>query len=103
MSNMMLYVLGESLAQATGKNETLCRGLLRLTVMDSVEPLRQTPDPNQAMAYMKTMAFEDWKAIIEGAVLSQRLANIRVAKPDDVVARLRQTLVEKQSLLTMTA
>ena len=102
MSNM-LYVLGASLAQATGKSEILCRGLLRLSVLDSVEHLRQTSDLNQVMDYMRTMSYQDWKTFVEGAVLSQRLANIGVARPADIVGQLRQTLADAQSLLTMAA
>lgn len=99
----MLYVLGASLAQAISKDETICRGIVRLAVTDSVPHLRQTSDPSQASAYIKTMAYEDWKAIVEGPVLFQRLTNLGIKDPAGIVARLRQTLVEKQSLLTMLA
>jgi len=99
----MLHVLGASLAQATGKEESICRGLIRLSIMDSVEYLRQSSDFAQVAAHMQTMAYQDWKAVLEGAVLAQRLANIGITEPAGVVARLKQTLVEKQSLLTMAA
>ena len=102
MSNM-LHILGASLAQATGKQEILCRGLLRLSVLDSVEHLRQSSDLKQVMAHMQTMTYQDWKAFVEGAVLSQRLENIGVSRPADVVAQLKQTLADAQSLLTMSA
>jgi hypothetical protein len=102
MSNM-LYILGASLAQTTGKEEGICRGMLCLSVMDSVKHLQQTSDITQVLAHMQTMTYQDWKAIIEGTALLQRVASIGITRPVDVIARLKQTLVEKQSLLTMAA
>ena len=52
---------------------------------------------------MKKMTYQDWKAVIEGPVLSQCLASIGIKDVAPVVAQLKQTLVEQQSLLTMTA
>ena len=102
MSNM-LSILGSSLAQATGKEEGICRGLLRLSIQDSVEYLQETTDLAQVAAHIQTMTYQDWKNIIEGGVLAQRLANMGIAEPGDIVTGLKQTLAEKQSLLTMTA
>jgi hypothetical protein len=103
----MLYILGASLAQAIGEEEIVCRGVLRLTITSSVEQLRQMSDPGQALtetiAYMKKMTYQDWKAIVEGPALSQSLANIGIKDSPTIAARLRQTLIEQQSLFTMTA
>ncbi len=103
----MLYSLGASMAQAIGEEERICRGLLRLTVMDSVDRLRQMSDSpqvtTQTIAYMKKMTYSDWRAILEEPGLCQRLANIGIKEPASVVAQLKQTLVEQQSLFTMTA
>ncbi len=106
MSNM-LYILGTSLAQVTGKDEILCRGVLRMTVINSVEHLRQLTDPVKATtettAYLTKMNYQDWKAIIEGQAFSRNLANIGVKETSTPTARLMQTLIEQQSLFTMTA
>jgi hypothetical protein len=103
----MLQVLAASMAQTIGEEEIVCRGMLRLTITSSVEQLRQITDPGQvttqAIAYIKKMTYQDWKAVIEGPALSQNLANIGIADSATVAARLRQTLVEQQSLFTMTA
>jgi hypothetical protein len=105
--NNMLYLLGASLAQAIGEEEILCRGVLRLTVTSSVEQLRQLPDPSQAtsetIAYIKKMTYRDWKAVIEGPMLSQNLASVGIKDSSTVATRLMQTLVEQQSLFTMAA
>lgn len=102
MSNMF-YSLGAALAQTIGREEMVGRGILRLCIMDSVDQLRQMTDVIQATDYIKTMNYQDWKAILEGSVLSQRLANMGIQEPSIVVVRLKQTLVDQQSLLTMTA
>ena len=101
MSNM-LYILGDRLAQLTGTQEMICRGMLRLSIMDSL-PNMQTADGQQALAYMKAMTYADWQVAIESQALSSRLAAIRVKEPATVVAQLKRTLVEKQSLLTLSA
>lgn len=103
----MFYTLGASLAQAIGEDEILCRGVLRMTIINSVQHLRKMTDPLQSttetIAYMKKMTYQDWKAIIEGPVLSQNLTNIGIKETSTVKARLMQTLVEQQSLFTMAA
>lgn len=105
MSNM-LSTLGASLSQATGKDEILCRGVLRMTIINSVEHLRQMTDPIQTtietVAHITKMTYDDWKAIIEGSALPRNLANIGVKEPNVVVTRLKQALIDQQSLLTMT-
>ena len=52
---------------------------------------------------MKAMTYADWQVAIESQALSSRLAAIRVKEPATVIAQLKQTLVEKQSLLTLSA
>jgi len=103
----MLYVLGTRLAQTISADETVCRGLLRLTVMSSVEQLKQVSDPRQAtiktIAYVNKMTYQDWKNVIESPMLYQRLANIGIKEPPNIVNQLKQTLVEQQSLFTMAA
>jgi hypothetical protein len=103
----MLYTLGASLAQVIGEDEILCRGVLRMTVINSVKHLQQMTDPAQAttetIAYMKKMTYQDWKVIIEGPALSKTLANIGIKETSTLTARLMQTLVEQQSLFTMAA
>lgn len=102
MSNIF-YSLGAALAHSIGREEMIGRGLLRLCIMDREEQLRQVSGGIQSTDYIQTMNYEDWKAVLEGAVLSQRLANIGVSEPTVVVDRLKQVLVDQQSLLTLTA
>ena len=107
MSKVMLYTLGASLAQATGKDEILCRGVLRMTIMNNVPRLREMRDPLQAMtettAYVARMTYQDWKAVVEGSALFQNLMLMGIKETSTVIARLSQVLVEQQSLFTMAA
>lgn len=106
MSNMF-HILGASLAQEIGKDEILCRGVLRMAITGSVSYLQQITDPVKAraetMTYAMMMTYQDWKNIIDGPVFSQVLANIGLKDTSALKARLLQTLVEQQSLFTMTA
>ena len=106
MSNM-LYTLGASLAQVIDKDEILCRGVLRMTVINSVEHLREMNDPlkttTETAAYLARMTYQDWKAIIEGAALPKNLARLGIKETPTLATRLMQTLVEQQSLFTMAA
>ena len=88
MSNM-LFILGERLAALIEKQEFICRGMLRMAVEDGAQQLN-------------TMSFRDWETVLQGEALSRRLTNVGVEDSAKVVAALRQTLVEKQSLLTMS-
>jgi hypothetical protein len=103
----MLYTLSASLAQAMGKDEILCRGMLRMTIIGSANHLQQITDPVQSMtetaAYIARMTYQDWKAIIEGRALSRNLTMIGIKETSAVTAQLMQTLVEQQSLFTMAA
>jgi hypothetical protein len=103
----MLYTFGASLAQAIDKDEILCRGVLRMTIINSVQHLQQMTDPVQSTTetvdYITKMTYQDWKAIIEGPALSQNLASIGIKETSTLTARLMQTLVEQQSLFTMAA
>src|SRR5512145_2380459 len=102
MSNM-LNILGSTMAHTIGQDEMVCRGLLRLSIMDNLDPSRTSSDLNQVATHIKTMGYQDWKTVLDGPVFVQRLSNMGIKEPVGVVARLKQTLVEQQSLLTMTA
>ncbi len=97
----MLQILGAALAQATGTQEATCRGLLRLTITDSVVEL-STATPQQILSHINTMSYDGWKMTLEHPELSRRLTAIGVKDAGSVVSELKQTLVEKQSLLMMT-
>ncbi|MBK9923747.1 MAG: hypothetical protein IPP66_00515 [Anaerolineales bacterium] len=106
MSNMF-HTLGASLAQEIGKDEVLCRGVLRMAVANSVKSLQRISDPvktmNETLTYITNMKYRDWKTLIEGPSLSQILTNIGVKDVTAVTDRLMETLVEQQSLFTMEA
>ena len=99
----MLNALGTSISLSTKLEEITCRGLLRLCIMDSMEQLKIPNDPRQTTAYINRMTYNDWKGIVESQVLSSRLTNSGVSDPARVVTALKQTLMDKQSLLTMAA
>jgi len=99
----MLDSLGMTLAQTIGKEAMVCRGLLRLTIADSAEQLWQTSDYGQIMSRTRMMSYQDWKDIIEGPALVQRLKGIGIQDPTIIVTELKQTLIEQQSLFTMMA
>jgi hypothetical protein len=106
MSNMF-YTLSASLAQATGEDEVLCRGVLRMTIINSAPHLRQITDPVESttaiMTHMTKMTYHDWKTLIEGPAFSRMLGRIGIKEPSTVKTELIQTLVEQQSLFTMGA
>ena len=56
----MLHILGASLAEMVGKEEFVCRGMLRLAIEDIVEHLHQTTDHRIWKEHLKTMNFRDW-------------------------------------------
>lgn len=99
----MLHILGARLATEIEKDENVCRGMLRIAIADSVERLQKTMDHRTWMEHLNSMSFRDWEAVLQGGGLSQRLSNMGIKDSADVVAKLRRTLVEKQSLLTMSA
>jgi hypothetical protein len=103
----MFHILGASLAQEIGKDEVLCRGVLRMAVENSVKHLRQMTDPikavNETLTHITNMTYQDWKIIIEGPALAQILTNIGVKSTPALTARLMETLIEQQSLFTMAA
>mgnify|MGYP001329477496 CR=1 FL=1 len=106
MSNM-LNTLSVSLSEATGEDEVLCRGVLRMAIKNNVQHLRQMTDPvkssNETMTYITKMTYQDWKAIIEGPALSRMLGAIGLKETSILKTHLMQTLVEQQSLFTMGA
>jgi len=103
MTNM-LYILGARLSEVIGSSEVTCRGVFRMAVRESVERIRRETEYHQLLVeHMKAMGFRDWQALLQGESLQQQLRNIGVENPTGVVGQLQQTLVEKQSLFTLTA
>lgn len=101
MSNMML-ILGDRLAQLTGKQESICRGLLRLSIMDS-SPLAKITDGQKVLEYVNAMAYTDWRQVLDSEALLSRLKAVNVRDPESVIAKLKETLNIKQSLFTLSA
>jgi len=103
----MFHILCVSLAQEIGKDEILCRGLLRIIITTNVKHLQQINDPVKAVmettVHASRMTYQEWKTILESPGLSQALAKFGINNPSTVTARLMQTLVEQQSLFTMIA
>jgi hypothetical protein len=103
----MFQILGAGMAQEIGKDEILCRGVLRVAITNSVKHLQQISDPikarNETIAHAARMTYQDWKTLIESPSFSQVLANIGIQETSALAARLMQTLVEQQSLFTMAA
>lgn len=101
MMNNMLYILGARMAEVIGRPEMSCRGLLRYALIDSVADLDMS-DISQVMSYLNRMTYEDWRLLLESDTLRQRLSTIGMSEIDEVIAELRATLVEHQSLLTIS-
>ena len=95
----MHLILGKDLAERTGKNETVCRGLLRLAIQDQCG----FDDPALVEGYLKRMGFREWERVLNDANLAKRLANVGVQNSSDAIAQAKRTLVEKQSLFTMSS
>ena len=98
----MLHILGATLATATEKEEIVCRGLLRLSIAEHTA-LNQQTDPAQLAAHIKTMTYADWVQVLSRQTLLERLSSLGVLQATQVLAHLKQTLIEKQSLLTIAA
>ena len=101
--SMMLNILGARLAKLSDKSELSCRGIIRYAVSDNVEHLQNTLDYKVWHNHLQTMSYYDWDDILQSPSFSKRLANIGLKDTPDVVHHLRQTLVEKQALLTLAA
>jgi len=103
----MFQILCMSLAKEIGKDEILCRGLLRVIITNNVKRLQQITDPVRAItetnSYTSRMSYQEWKTILESPGFSQTLSNVGISDSSAVTARLMQTLVEQQSLFTMEA
>jgi hypothetical protein len=103
----MFHILGASLAKETGKDEILCRGMLRMAITNSVNHLRQISDPVRARTetvdYAAKMTYQDWKTLIEGPLFSRTLMTMGMKDAAAIPERLMQTLIEQQSLFTMAA
>ena len=95
----MLYILGDEIANVTGIQATVCRGMMRLTaekVCDSINPMI-------IEAFIEKLDFFGWQNIINDPSFSQRLANMGIKNVPGVVAQAKRTLVERQSLFTLAA
>ena len=103
MSSMMLNILGAKLAEISGKSELSCRGVVRYAVSDNVKHLQQTADYKIWREHLQTMSYVDWDRILQSPATAERLANVGIKDTPGVVKALRQTLTEKQSLLTLAA
>ena len=103
----MYDILCASLAQEIGKDEILCRGLLRIIITNNVQRLQQIDDPiksiTETTSHASRMSYQEWKTIIENPRFSQTLSNVGIKEPSAVANHLLQTLVEQQSLFTMGA
>jgi hypothetical protein len=98
----MLHVLAATLARETAREELICRGVIRLSVADESDPALRS-DLERLAAHLKAMTYAEWLLILSCAPLRDRLTSLGVQRPAEVLARLQQTLLEKQSLLTLTA
>jgi len=103
----MFDILCVSLAQEIGKDEILCRGLLRIILTNNIKYLQQISDPikvvTETNSYASRMTYQAWKTIIESPGFSQALSKFGIKESSTVTARLMLTLVEQQSLFTMAA
>ncbi len=99
----ILSILGGALAHEIGKEEAMCRGLLRLTITEIAEQVKSLREPAEIQAYIESMKFEDWETLIKDENFIRRLRNIGVQQPDRVAQYLRETLIQNQSLIVLSA
>ncbi len=95
----MLFILGEEIAQLTGLQVTVCRGVMRL----AAEKACGSNDPMAIEAHIEKLGLAGWQNLLGDAELGQRLANMGVKNVPAVIKRAGQILVERQSLFTLAA
>ncbi len=95
----ILFILGKDLTEKTGKNEVFCMGVLRLAIQDQCG----FNDPAQIEVYLNKMGFREWEKVLSNPDLAKRLTNVGIKNTSEVLAQVNRTLVEKQSLFTMSS
>ncbi len=100
--NKMLSVLGLALAKEIGKEEFICRGLLRLTIIEIAEQAEELLDPGKIQAYIDNMKFEDWESLFRDDKFTRRLKNMGVLHTDKIIQNMQKTLVQTQSLIVLS-
>ena len=95
----MMYILGDVLAKDTGLQGFLCMGMMRM----SIEVKCGSTDVGVVDAFMDTMGFRDWETVLKDENLAKRLGSNGVKNVPAVIEKAKKTLVERQSLFTMSA
>lgn len=95
----MMYILGDALAKDTGLQGFLCMGMMRL----SIEGRCGSTDMREVDAYMERMGYRDWETILDDENLAKWLGNSGAQDVPGALATAKKTLVDKQSLFTMSA
>ncbi len=101
--SMIFTVLSAKLAEITGKPEVSCRGVMRYAVRDTAKHLEYTTDYKVWQEHLQGMNFHDWDTLLQGRAFYEHLEKIGEKAPAKIIAQMRQTLVEKQALFTMSA
>lgn len=100
--NNMLNILALDLAQISGLDGVICRGILRLTIMDITPGFENLQDFTLVFNHLAQMNYADWQRVLGHEVLIRRIKNMGVKNPADIIEKLKQSLVAKQSLLTLS-
>lgn len=95
-----LDVFGTAMTNDTGLNPIACFYAIRSTVAKKIG----TQDSEAVRQYINTMTYHQWDAILQDAELSRILLNGGADKKtaSRAIQNARQTLIEKQSLLTLS-
>ena len=87
--NNITNFFGEYLANLTERKPMVCKGMIRLAVLDKFP--EKTPEQ---------LSYHELKDIFT-TTLKQRLDNVSIANVDQISADIIRYLVKSQSLLTM--
>jgi hypothetical protein len=96
----VLDVFGEAMTTETGLNSIACFYAIRSAVGRKIG----TEDSETIRNHINTMTYNDWESILQNAELRRVLINGGADKivADKAIENAQQTLVEKQSLLTLS-
>ena len=100
--SIIFNVLGTGLTELIDQSELLCRGVIRYAISDNFVPLQHTNEVKVWRQHLQGMSFQDWEILLQSHAFAVRLSNVGVKNPDEVAQQLHHTLVEKQSLFTMS-
>ena len=87
MSGQIVSMLGEKLAELTGKSTLACSGIIRFAIRD----IQKKPED---------LNLQGWMNVLQKPLI-MRLEKIRALNPEQIAGQIRDFLTNNQSVLTM--